>query len=95
MNGYLLTQEVEEGWGAKWRRNNSGLKMENGQRKKVVQLVGDLSGKQGWNTQLALRFLGERYEGSFKTPRKFCEYLQAKGNAGYHEVLSTADLYTT
>jgi hypothetical protein len=94
LNGYLSTRELEEGWGAKWRRNNSGLKTENGRRKKVVQLITDLSQKQGWNTQLALRFLQDRYEGSFKTPRKFCEYLQAKSNAGYHDVLHAADTYT-
>jgi hypothetical protein len=94
LNGYLSTRELEEGWGAKWRRNNSGLKTENGRRKKVVQLIGDLSLKQGWNTPLALRFLRDRYEGLFKTPRKFCEYLQAKSNAGYHEVLRAADSYT-
>jgi hypothetical protein len=93
LNGYLSTRELEEEWGAKWRRNNSGLKTENGQRKKVVQLIGDLSQKQGWNVQLALRFIQDKYEGPF-TPRKFCEYLQTKSNAGYHEVLAAANVYT-
>lgn len=93
LNGFLSTRELEEGWGAKWRRNNSGLKTENGRRKKVVQLVNELSQKQGWSTLLALRFLRDRYEGSFKTPRKFCDFLQAKGNVGYHEVIATADKY--
>jgi hypothetical protein len=93
LNGFLSTRELEEGWGAKWRRNNSGLKTENGRRKKVVQLVNELSQKQGWTVVLALRFLRDRYEGSYKTPRKFCEFLQAKNNAGYHEAVAAADVY--
>ncbi|KAF8476455.1 hypothetical protein DFH94DRAFT_732355, partial [Russula ochroleuca] len=35
INGFLSTRELEEGWSARWRRNNSGLKTENGRRKKV------------------------------------------------------------
>ena len=30
LNSFLSTREFEEGWGAKWRRNNPGLKTENG-----------------------------------------------------------------
>lgn len=94
LNGFLSTRELEEGWGAKWRRNHNGLKTENGRRKKVVALVTELSKKQGWNVALALRFLQDQYEASYKTPRKFCEYLQAKNNMGYHEVIAASNLYT-
>lgn len=93
LNGFLPTRELEERWGAKWRRNNPGLKTENGRRKKVIQLVEDLSRKPGWSIKLALRFLQDRYEGTFKSPRKFCEYLQAKKNIGYQEVLTAANTY--
>jgi Transcriptional activator of glycolytic enzymes len=93
LNGFLSTRELEEGWGAKWRRNNPGLKTENGRRKKVVQLVEELSRKPGWSIKLALRFLQDKYEGTFKSPRKFCEYLQARKNVGYHEVLAAANMY--
>ena len=46
LNGFLSTRELEERWGAKWRRNNPGLKTENGRRKKVIQLVEELSKNQ-------------------------------------------------
>ncbi len=93
LNGYLSTRELEEGWGAKWRRNNPSLKTENGRHKKVVQLIENLSKKPGWSTKLALHFLQDKYGGTFKSPRRFCEYLQAKKNAGYQEVLAAASIY--
>ena len=93
LNGFLSTRELEEGWGAKWRRNISGLKTENGWRKKVVMLINELSQKQGWSVVLALRFLQDRYGASYKSPRKFCEFLQAKSNMGHHEVIAAADRY--
>jgi hypothetical protein len=94
LNGFLSTRELEEGWGARWRRNHSGLKTENGRRKKVVTLVTELSQKPGWTVALALRFLQDQYGASYKTPRKFCEFLQAKSNMGYHEVIAASNTYT-
>ena len=95
MNGFLSTRELEEGWGPKWRRNNNTSKTENGRRKKVVMLINELSQKQGWNVPLALRFLQDQYGASYKSPRKFCEYLQAKSNMGYHEAIAAANKYCT
>jgi Transcriptional activator of glycolytic enzymes len=93
LNGFLSTRDLEERWGARWRRNTSGLKTENGRRKKVVGLVMELAAKPNWNVALALRFLQDRYEGAYKTPRKFCEFLQAKSNVGYQEVIAAASEY--
>ena len=93
LNGFLSTRELEEHWGARWRRNTSGLKTENGRRKKVVGLIDELTKKPNWNVALALRFLQDRYGAAYKTPRKFCEFLQAKSNMGYHQVIAAASEY--
>ncbi|KAJ7927222.1 hypothetical protein B0H13DRAFT_2312828 [Mycena leptocephala] len=39
LNGFWAVRDLEENWGAKWRRNNQGQKTEMGRRKKVIQLV--------------------------------------------------------
>ena len=75
MGGYLSTRELTEAWGAKWRRNNGGQRTECGRRKKVIDLVMELSTRSGWNVQLALRFLTDKY-GELYTPRKFCDWLK-------------------
>ena len=48
--------------------------------------------KPGWNVALALRFLAERYEASF-SPRKFCDYIQKDGGAGFQNVMGAALTY--
>jgi hypothetical protein len=92
LHGHLSTRQLEERWGAKWRRNLPQMKTPHSRRKKVVSLVLALSSKQGWDTALALRFLRERYEPQF-TARKFCEYLQKKDGSGWQAVLAATVLY--
>ncbi|KAJ7668209.1 hypothetical protein B0H17DRAFT_1142560 [Mycena rosella] len=57
LNGFLAVRDLEERWGARWRRNNSGQKTEMGRRKKVIQLIEKLAAKPNWNLALALRFI--------------------------------------
>jgi hypothetical protein len=92
LGGCLSVRELNEEWGARWRRNNAGQKTEWGRRKKVVDLVTELSGKHRWNTKLALRFLAEKYEPRFKA-RSFCDYLTKDNGRGRGEVLASATLY--
>lgn len=92
LNGYLPVRNLNEAWGARWRRGDRGQGTENCRRSRVVELVEKLAAKPGWNMALALRFLAERYEGTF-TPRKFCEYIQKNGGAGLRDVMKAASAY--
>jgi hypothetical protein len=74
LDGHLPVRELEERWGPKWRRNVTGQRTENGRRKKIVDLVVLLSKQQRWDVALALQFLREKYELTYK-PRAFADYL--------------------
>ncbi|THH20826.1 hypothetical protein EW146_g575, partial [Bondarzewia mesenterica] len=89
LNGYLPVRDLDEGWGARWRRNNAGQKTEAGRRKKVVSLVIELSQKRNWTVTLALRFIQTKYELQFRA-RAFCEYIQQKGGIGYSTVVAAS-----
>jgi hypothetical protein len=96
LNGLLAVRDLEEHWGALWRRDENFLKTEFGRRKKVIQLIQELTKKPNWNTALALRFIRDKYESNY-TPRKFCVHLATKPKAGLvsnlHQVLAAADSY--
>jgi hypothetical protein len=98
LNGFLPVRDLEDTWGARWSRNNSGLKTEMGRRKKVIQLVEALVKKPNWNVPLAIRFLEAKYDNPSHPPRKFCEYLQktpAPGElSGINAVLIVANAFT-
>ena len=74
LHGFLSVRDLTERWGARWRRNDAGQRTESSRRKKVIDLVTELSSKHLWNVSLALRFLQERYEPRYKA-RGFCDYL--------------------
>jgi hypothetical protein len=93
LNGYLAVRDLNEYWGARWRRNRDGQRTENCRRKKVVHLVERLALKTNWDVKLALRFLRETYEGNGTTPRAFCTYLQTKGGAGMEEVMIASNSF--
>ena len=92
LNGFLPVRNLDEGWGARWRRGNRGQGTENCRRSRLVELMEKLIAKRGWDLALAQRFLRERYE-STMTPRKFCEYIQKDNGAGLQEVLQAALSY--
>jgi hypothetical protein len=96
LNGHLSTRELKDRWGAKWRRNEGGLKTEAARRSKVVSLVEQLSARPNWNVSLALRFLVENYENTSAFVGKvqaFCDYLQKDGGAGFQAVIAAASRY--
>jgi hypothetical protein len=96
LNGCLSTRELKDRWGAKWRRNEGGLKTEAARRAKVITLIERLAMKPNWNTPLALRFLVEKYENGpafAGKVRAFCDYLQKDGGAGFQSVLAAATHY--
>lgn len=78
LHGFLSVRNLTERWGARWRRNDAGQRTESSRRKKVIDLMTELSSKHLWNVSLALRFLQEQYEPRYKA-RGFCDYL-TKGN---------------
>jgi hypothetical protein len=88
VDGYLSVWDLTECWGARWRRNDAAMKTETSHRKKVIDLMTELSGKPHWDVKLALRFLVEKYEPQYKA-HCFCEYLQK--NKG--EVLVVVTFY--
>jgi hypothetical protein len=92
LNGHLSVRQLTEKWGARWRRNQGGQKTEGARRKKVTDLIMELSARPRWNVALALRFLVEKYEAKFKA-RSFCDYLQKNGGSGYREVARAALSY--
>jgi hypothetical protein len=57
VSGFLSVRDLTERWGARWRRNDAGQRTEASRRKKVIDLVTELSSKHLWNVNLALRFL--------------------------------------
>lgn len=89
IGGYLSTRELTEGWGAKWRRNNGGMRTECGRRKRVTDLVIALAARPNWDVRLALRFLKEKYEVSY-SPRKFSDWLKPDN---VQAVLTAAGMY--
>ncbi|KAJ7448120.1 hypothetical protein FB451DRAFT_1187869 [Mycena latifolia] len=91
LNGFLAVRDLEETWGAKWRRNNTTQKTEMGRRKKVIQLVEKLAAKPNWGLALALRFM-EKFDGKW-APRKFYEHLQAGALSATDEILVQSSFY--
>lgn len=92
LNGYLPVRNLNEAWGARWRRGDRGQSTESSRRMRVVELINKLSAKSGWDLALAQRFLLERYEGKMTT-RKFCDYIQKNGGAGSNEIMKAALSY--
>jgi hypothetical protein len=74
VGGFLSVRDLTECWGARWRRNDAGQRTESSRRKKVIDLVTELSSKHLWDVNLALRFLHDLYEPTYKA-RSFCDYL--------------------
>ena len=94
IDGYMSVRQLDEGWGARWRRNVGAKKTEYGRRKKIVDLVVWLvANKPRWDTDLALRFLTEQFQPRFKTARSFSDYLTPDNGPGYTEVRNAAATY--
>ena len=101
LDGHLSVCQLNDGWDARWRRNNSGQKTEAGRRKKFVELVEALAKKPNWNTALALRFLKEKYpipspqQPYLKSIRAFIEHLQNKatGKTAFQAILLQSSSY--
>ncbi|GBE82277.1 hypothetical protein SCP_0406610 [Sparassis crispa] len=92
LGGHIPVRELTEKWGNHWRHNNAALKMEGGHRKKIIELIAELSQKSRWSVQLALHFLEEKYHLRYRA-HKFCEYLTESGGVGRLEVLKAAMKY--
>ena len=103
LDGHLSVRQLNDGWDARWRRNNSGQKTEAGRRKMVVKLIEALASKPNWNTQLALRFLKQKYpipsssRSYLKSTRAFIEHLQKKttGREAFQAILLESSSYCT
>jgi hypothetical protein len=92
LNGYISVRDLTERWGPKWRRNVARRKTESARRKVIVDLICELSKKPNWDLPLALRFLQQKYEPTFKA-RAFSEFLTKGNRAGFQDVLKAAKGY--
>jgi len=92
LNGYIPVRDLMERWGARWRRNLPRRKTEGVRCKAVVDLVGELLKRPHWDVTLALRFLKDKYEPTFKL-RAFSEHLTRNQRSGFHAVLQAAQSY--
>ncbi|KAJ3711900.1 hypothetical protein C8R42DRAFT_687642 [Lentinula raphanica] len=98
-NGYLSVRELNEGWEARWCRNQSGLKTEKSRYRKLYELIDQLHSRPNWTMDLVWRFLDERFpiptQGvpELKTARSFITYLQKKDGSGMTAVLLAASNY--
>jgi hypothetical protein len=94
IDGHMSVRQLDEGWGARWRRNVGTKKTEYRRRKKIVDLVVWLvANKPRWDTDLALRFLTDQFQPRFKTARSFSDYLTPDNGPGYTEVRKAAVAY--
>ncbi|KAJ3502645.1 hypothetical protein NLJ89_g8791 [Agrocybe chaxingu] len=101
LDGHLSIQQLCNGWDARWRRNQSGLKTEAARRKQVTNLIEALSRRPNWNVSLALRFLKEKYPiPSSSIPylystRSFITHLQNKktGAQSLNDIMEAASVY--
>lgn len=93
-------KELTEHWGARWKRNTNGIKVESVRRGKIVSLIRRLASQEGWSIEKAFRFLNARYHipdksvPHLKNLRAFTNYLGEKNNAGMDEVMRSAVLFT-
>ncbi|KAK7053517.1 hypothetical protein R3P38DRAFT_3254085 [Favolaschia claudopus] len=102
-NGHLPIRTLDEVWGAHWRRGNRSEANTHCRRSKLWKLVQDLSAKRNWNTDLALRFIREKYQDArepngqarFSTSRSFCDWLTKKqnGTTGFDVAMNESDTY--
>jgi hypothetical protein len=91
IDGYMSVRELDEGWGARWRRNVGAKKTEYGRRKKIIDLVLWLvANKPRWDADLALHFLTDQFQPHFKSARSFSDYLTPDNGPGYTEVRNAA-----
>lgn len=101
LEGCFSIRDLNDGWDARWRRNNAGQKTENARRRKVVALIEALGNQPDWSTSLALRFLNNKYKiptpsaPHLRSTRAFIDYLQDKQSDALSSILATASLYHT
>jgi hypothetical protein len=94
IDGCLSLRELDEGWGARWRRNVGAKKTEYGRRKKITDLVGWLvANKPRWDTRLAVQFLMDQFQPRFKSARSFSDFLTRENGSGLTEIKNTAHSY--
>lgn len=99
LEGCFSVRDLNDGWEARWRRNNAGQKTENARRRKVVALIEALGNQPNWDTSLALRFLNDKYKiptpsvPHLRSTRAFIDYLQDKRSDTQSSILAGATSY--
>ena len=77
--GSLSGRDLEQHWGAKWRRSVGKLRTESSRRTKVIELIEGLGKKTNWTTKIAMRFLTEKYLSQFTSFRQFYDFISKSG----------------
>ena len=84
---WMSVRQLNENWGARWKRNEGGIKVEYSRRNKVVTLIKTLCERiSSWSPDDALTYLGKNHpidpQSSYRylhTSRALMEHLQKKG----------------
>lgn len=100
LDGQFSIQQLNDGWGSRWRRNVQGQKTEGSRRKHITDLITSLSQKPSWTTSLALRFLEDEYPipgpNFLASATAFSRYLQNKATreSALKSIMEKASNYT-
>lgn len=102
VDGQFSVRQLEDNWGARWRRNVHGQKTEATRRNVITNIITSLAQKPRWTVQLALEYLDYQYPIQpngpvhLRSPRSFITYLQNRedGARRREEVMENAAKYT-
>lgn len=75
IEGHFSVQELNARWDARWRRNLKPIKTEYSRRNKVILLLEKLCAKPNWNTEIAFRFLHEKFPAQAISARTLADFL--------------------
>lgn len=99
LDGQFPIQQLNDGWGTRWRRNIQGQKTEGSRRKHIIDLITTLSQKPDWTVDQALRFLEDKYPipgpGFLASATAFARHLQNKATreTTLRDIMAQADSY--
>jgi hypothetical protein len=97
LDGCFSTRELTNTWETAWRVDT---RTEHSRRKKVTDLIEELSKKTHWNVRIVFQFLGTQFpinplssEPTLRSSRKFIEGLQCKDGKFRQRILDEANSY--
>ena len=97
LDGQFSTREMTSNWETRWRLDS---RTDCTRRKKITDLIEDLSRMPNWNARFALQFLNDKYSISsqskvkhLRTVHAFSDHLQSKSAGFSASILEAAKSY--